>query len=121
MAGPFTTTYRGSGVFAPFTSFMNMAGTVLNNIRVWGDGYIKVTPRGIDLYINGSSAFTGIAYAVNGTKTTGLASDGSKPWVKYDRSTQTFSQETGPAPQPWGMNEVWFEKAHTPGNIVMQV
>lgn len=66
-----------------------------------------------------AGAFSGKAYAVNGAPTTGLASDASKPWVKYVRNTMVFSEQTGPPSNPWPANEIWYEKANTYGNIVV--
>lgn len=63
--------------------------------------------------------FSGKAYAPNGHPTTGLNSDSSKAWIKWDYDAYAFSQETGPAPDPWPSNEVWFEKAAVYGNVVV--
>lgn len=65
---------------------------------------------------SGAAEFSGKAHYL-GTQTTGLASDSSKPWVKLNRSTGAWSQETGPAPQPVPDNEVWREKAGVAGHI----
>ena len=65
-----------------------------------------------------SISFNGTCYAPNGTPQTGLASDGTKPWLKFDASASStpFSEETGPAPAPWPANEIWHQKAHVYGS-----
>ena len=116
----FRSQYVGRGVFKPIAEFMTKAGTLLDNIKVYGAGHVTTDGRSINIYVDpGSADFSGTAYAPNGTPTTGLTSDSSKAWVKYVRNTMAFSEQTGPPSDPWPANEVWFEKANTSGNIVI--
>jgi len=64
-------------------------------------------------------SFSGRAWSPDGRKTTGLDSDDDKPWVKFNKLTYVFSEETGPPSYPWPDTEVWFEKAYTYGDIVL--
>jgi hypothetical protein len=65
---------------------------------------------------SGSGTYNGIAYAPDGTKTTGLT-DTTKPWVKYRMDTGAITQEIGPPASPWGANEIWRLKADFGGAI----
>lgn len=111
--------YLGFGAFRVIADFMTTVGRMLDNIKVYG-GYVRVTPSGISIYIEDRGPwFTGTAYTPNGEKVTGLDSDSAKLFVKYRASTNSFSQETGPMPEPWGSGDVWFVKGSTAGDIVV--
>jgi len=60
--------------------------------------------------------FSGVAY-VSGVKTTGLNSDGAKPYVKVDIGTNTVTEDAGPPPDPFPAHQEWYEKAYTFGDI----
>jgi len=67
----------------------------------------------------GGGGFTGTAYSPAGVKTTALTSDSGKGWIRYSLTDDAFTEQTGPPPSPWGADEVWYEKAHTYGDIVV--
>lgn len=79
-------------------------------------GNMPVGPLGDDL--GDSSGITG--RAVNGAETD-CATDSTKPWVRYRKSTYAFSEETvGPA-VPCDPDYIYFRKANWyGGEIVIQ-
>ena len=72
---------------------------------------IRQPPRGAGV------SFSGTAYSTAGHPITGLNSDGTKPWIRYNKSERVFTQQTGPPSAPWPDNEHWWEKAYTVGDI----
>jgi hypothetical protein len=60
-----------------------------------------------------TGAFSGTAY-IAGNKTTGL---GTKAWVRCFLDTGTAEDNDGPPPNPFPINEEWYEVAQTFGNI----
>ena len=108
--------WKGRGPFRPICEWMNAVGTMINNLHCIEGGSFLVTRRFIRLRVMTSKQFTGIAY-VAGIKTTGLTSDGAKPYVKCDRAAGTASEQTGPPSSPFPDNEEWYEKESTFGDI----
>ena len=50
-------TYQGTGAFAEIVAYMNRVARMLNNVRVFGNGYARVSEAGISIYVDdGSSA-----------------------------------------------------------------
>ena len=111
--------YHGRGVFAEIAHFMTVVSKILNNVRVWG-GRAVVTESGIDIYIDesgtASGTFSGTAY-VSGVRTTGLKATTAKPFVVCNLSTGAAAESYGPMPNPMPVNEEWFEKSKTYGDI----
>lgn len=99
---------------------VNTIGRMLSHIT-FGRGIIgRVSASGIHIEAEaGTSLFSGTAYTPNGEKITGLNSDSSKPFVKYSASTNSFAEDEGPMPEPWGGGDVWFVKASTAGDIIV--
>lgn len=71
-------------------------------------------PRNVAAAVSGQ--FSGTAYVV-GVPTTGLNSDGTKPYVKCNLATGAATEDAGPMPNPFDHDEEWFEKANTYGDI----
>jgi hypothetical protein len=96
----------------------------LSNIK-FDPKIFNVRDENTGLYVTANSstftseAFSGIGYAPNGDKTEDLNTNKEFPWVKFDISTNTFTEEIGPAPRPWGANEYWYLKKNTYGDIVV--
>lgn len=78
------------------------------------------TGRGISLVLRRRDAaragFSGTAY-IAGNKTTGLASDSAKPWVRCFLGSGSAEENAGPPPNPLPYGEEWYEKANTYGDI----
>ena len=93
------------------------SATETEEIRSFERGY----PEGwmARSHIDGSSEFSGDAYAPNGSKTANLDSSTDFPFIKYSASTNAFSQEAGPMPSPWGDGDVWYVKENTSGDIIV--
>ena len=86
--------------------------------NIVGAGSTRVTyeARRIKIYGGSGVTFSGTAY-IAGNKTTGLDSDSAKPWVRCFLDTATAEENAGPPPNPFPMNEEWYEKAQTAGDI----
>ena len=113
--GPFLNdAYSRSGIYP--RRELNTIGRMLSRIT-FGPGIVGSSgPYGINIALG--AGFTGTAYAPNGVVSTGLDSDTSKRYVKYRKDTDAFSQETS-MPSPWGTNEIYWDKLHTYGDIVV--
>ena len=66
-----------------------------------------------------AGGFGGVAYSPSGVKTDGLNTYSDRAWVRYSATDDEFTEQIGPPPAPWGADEVWFEKSHTYGDIVV--
>jgi hypothetical protein len=101
------------------TAFKRLMESVRRERLVAGDGIlVKQTPTGktVSAIPRGGMVFSGIAY-IAGNKTTGLNSDGTKAWVRCFIDTATAEENAGPPPNPFPINEEWYEKAKTAGDI----
>jgi len=90
-------------------------GTIEALVRnIVGAGATRVTyeARRIKIYSSGV-AFSGTAY-IAGRKTTGL---GTKQWVRCFLDTATAEDNDGPPPDPFPINEEWYEVSQTSGDI----
>ncbi len=67
----------------------------------------------VDLAASASMEFSGTAY-IAGRKTTGL---GTKKWVRCNLAMATAVDHDGPPPDPFPMNEEWYEVSKTSGDI----
>ena len=70
---------------------MNRRNKMLTGWSAHNGIRLTVTRRGITIEGQSRAArFSGTAYAPNGEKTTGLKSDPTKPWVKFDANTNAY-------------------------------
>jgi len=94
------------------------------NIVINGDARLSTDfGRGTKIEITGgggSAVFSGTAYAPDGKATINLNVNSSKLFVKFDYTTWTFTEESGPMPYPWGQNEVWRRKSGLAGDLYIR-
>lgn len=111
------TKWKGRGPFGIIANWMNTVGKQINGIEMLDGGSVQVRHDGIWFRMGGAGGqFSGTAYVV-GVPTTGLNSDGTKPYVKCNLATGVATEDAGPMPNPFDHDEEWFEKANTYGDI----
>ncbi len=81
-------------------------------IGAWGPFGLRIS--GAE---SGRVGFTGRGIHTDGSITTGLNADAAKPYVRHVASTDTFSEEVGPPPSSAWVNEHWWLKSYTAGDI----
>lgn len=107
----------------PSAAQFERALRILFGARGTGDCIVRLNENGLVVHVpprrraaESEVAFSGTAY-IAGNKTTGLNSDSAKPWVRCFLDTATAEENAGPPPNPFPMNEEWYEKAQTAGDI----
>lgn len=111
----------------PITDELSKIGQALNSMKVVQGGKVRFEGKTFRFYLTGGDGvggagrgFNGVAYDRAGNSTSGLNSDGTKSWVKYDLSTGIFSEEVGPPSEPWGNNEIFRHKSDIHGSLYLQ-
>jgi hypothetical protein len=104
--------------------FSRVRGSLHPLVNIKGDGKniaVSVSGSGVTIRFIGSvsATFTGVAYSPSGVKTAGLNTYADRAWVRYSATDDAFTEQIGPPASPWGADEVWYEKAHTYGDIVV--
>lgn len=117
----FKENYSGPVFLGRIFAHMNAVSRFLNNIR--GVGGCVVSPNefgGIDIRViradSGGTPFSG-AVEVNGKWYFGLNSDPSKRFVVVPLNGNPPREDDGPMPNPNPIDEIWFPKATTYGDI----